>query len=442
MSKCYRVIFETYDKSYPEKVLSKKEIINDELKKPSNCLDFGMGFTNQLAAVEGIQDAVLLEKIRLLQANQNACPECENKMSKFGSHTSSFHDVLTDHRVEIPRMKCLQCKYETPSTVRTIINDRLSGDLKKIQATLGASHSYRESENIIELFANQRRRINNHSRIKKVVESVGECVSKINDEEKEMLASMDAEELVLNVDGGHVKTIEDQRSFEAMVSVVYKPESVESNKKGTRNFITSKNCAASIKDDDQAHIISSTIIASLKQGLSSTTHVTALCDGARNCWNVAEALEPLCASITYILDWFHLATKFQNIALPKDLKEKLMRIKWHLWRGDTDNAMVKLDALLELTTEENHQERIQKLKKYIDNNKEKIVDYSQREADGLVFTSNLAESTVESLINQRCKGRQHMRWSRDGLNPVLQLRASIHSNDWDNKWKTAVLNAA
>jgi hypothetical protein len=35
-----------------------------------------------------------------------------------------------------------------------------------------------------------------------------------------------------------------------------------------------------------------------------------------------------------------------------------------------------------------------------------------------------------------------MRWSRDGLNPVLQLRASIHSNDWDNKWKTAVLNAA
>ena len=131
MSKCYRVIFETYDKSCPEKVLSKKEIIEDELKKPSNCLDFGMGFTNQLAAVKGIQDAVLLEKIRLLQENQNTCPECENKMSKFGSHTSSFHDVLTDHRVEIPRMKCLQCKYETPSTVRTIINDRLSGGLKK-----------------------------------------------------------------------------------------------------------------------------------------------------------------------------------------------------------------------------------------------------------------------------------------------------------------------
>ena len=59
----------------------------------------------------------------------------------------------------------------------------------------------------------------------------------------------------------------------------------------------------------------------------------------------------------------------------------------------------------------------------------------------VVFTSNLAESTVESLINQRCKGQQHMRWSRDGLDPLLQLRAAIGSNDWDKTWKTAVMNA-
>ena len=73
---------------------------------------------------------------------------------------------------------------------------------------------------------------------------------------------------------------------------------------------------------------------------------------------------------------------------------------------------------------------------------DKIVDYRARQKMGLVFTSNMAESTVESLINQRCKGQQHMRWSREGLNPVLQLRAAIQSNDWKNKWQTAVLNAA
>ena len=69
------------------------------------------------------------------------------------------------------------------------------------------------------------------------------------------------------------------------------------------------------------------------------------------------------------------------------------------------------------------------------------VDYRERQNKGLIFTSNLAESTVESLINQRCKGQQHMRWSREGLDPLLQLRAAIGSNDWDKIWKTAVMNA-
>ena len=74
-------------------------------------------------------------------------------------------------------------------------------------------------------------------------------------------------------------------------------------------------------------------------------------------------------------------------------------------------------------------------------NAAKIIDYRELQKNGLVFTSNLAESTVESLINQRCKGQQHMRWSREGLDPLLQLRAAIGSNDWDKIWKTAVMNA-
>ena len=76
------------------------------------------------------------------------------------------------------------------------------------------------------------------------------------------------------------------------------------------------------------------------------------------------------------------------------------------------------------------------------NNTERIVDYRLRKQQKLVFTSNLAESTVESLINRRCKGHQHMRWSREGLNPILQLRAAINSKSyWTNKWQTSVINS-
>lgn len=47
---------------------------------------------------------------------------------------------------------------------------------------------------------------------------------------------------------------------------------------------------------------------------------------------------------------------------------------------------------------------------------------------------NLAESTVNTLINQRQKGKQKMQWSRDGAHNILQIRASIHSNSWENEW--------
>ena len=79
---------------------------------------------------------------------------------------------------------------------------------------------------------------------------------------------------------------------------------------------------------------------------------------------------------------------------------------------------------------------------YILNNSDKIVNYKARKKSGLVFTRNLAESTVESLINRRCKGQRHMRWPRDGLNPILQLREAINSKSgWTNKWRTAIINA-
>ena len=70
-----------------------------------------------------------------------------------------------------------------------------------------------------------------------------------------------------------------------------------------------------------------------------------------------------------------------------------------------------------------------------------IVDYDWRKNNNLAFTSNMAESTVESLINQRCKGHQHMRWTRDGVHKLLQIRSYITSNDWGYGWLDKIMGA-
>lgn len=445
MAKYYRVIFQTYDDSNPGKPLSEVCVMESDIKSPTNCLDFSMGMKNQIKLIQGVQDNVLNEKLKTLSEERvNMCINCSDKLVKCGKEQSTFHDVFTDHTVSFQRFRCMKCHYETPYTVRQLLGTIQSGELQRIQAELGAKHTFRESEQLLEMFSGTDRYINNHDRIKQVSESVGNALSRIIAEENEIAVIEEVDELVLNVDGGHIKTTEDgQRSMEAMTSVIYSPSAIQANSKDTRNYLSSKNCAASVSDDSQKEVICGTIIAALKQGLGKITHVTALCDGAANCWNVVEAIRPLCGSMTCILDWFHLAMKLENISLPEKLKEKLLNIKWYLWRGDVDTALTKLEQLTTDAKDEKHIERINKFYTYIKNNKDKIVNYCEREKNGLVFTSNLAESTVESLINRRCKGKRHMRWSREGLNPLLQIRAALHSKgEWINKWQTAVLNAA
>ena len=48
-----------------------------------------------------------------------------------------------------------------------------------------------------------------------------------------------------------------------------------------------------------------------------------------------------------------------------------------------------------------NREKFGKMITYITNNRDKIVDYSDRKLKGLTFTSNMAECTVESLIKNK-----------------------------------------
>jgi hypothetical protein len=114
---CYRITFETYNKDCPNEAISKKEIISDVIYKPTNCLDFSMGLTNQINLIQGVQDNLLTEKVKLANVGNEDCSHCVKKLHKYGSHTSWFHDVLTDHQVKIPRLLRTTQKFKTAYNV-------------------------------------------------------------------------------------------------------------------------------------------------------------------------------------------------------------------------------------------------------------------------------------------------------------------------------------
>ena len=179
--------------------------------------------------------------------------------------------------------------------------------------------------------------------------------------------------------------------------------------------------------------------ACITEGMGKETEVTCLADGADNCKSIAYSLAGDCKNMTYILDWFHIAMKFQNISIPEIGKELLQSTKWNLWHGNCDKALECLKELMKIETIAADKPlfvKLSKLSTYISNNMDGIVNYGERKNKGLVFTSNLAESTVNTLINERQKGKQKMLWSREGAHNVLQIRAAQRSESWDKDWKS------
>ena len=250
-----------------------------------------------------------------------------------------------------------------------------------------------------------------------------------------------AQELIVQIDGGHIPTKEKgKRSFEALSGVVYRPSSIDVIDQHHRR-ISDKSCVISALDDDLHTIKTYLYHAALKQGLYEETHLTALADGAKNCWSSVSVLKPHCKSLETILDWFHIGKKFQNVinALDESLSESLEKAKWSLWHGDAEKALSKIALIRDNIRDDSKISKLNGLSDYLTNNLEHLVNYEERKNAKQVFTSQTAESHIDTLINERHKRKQKMQWTREGAHNVMQIRASMESNEWDEEWLDIVM---
>jgi hypothetical protein len=356
------------------------------------------------------------------------------------------------------KWRCSQssCKWTNHSNIEKQISGKIHLDLIKVQAEYGANNSYRKSSKNLECITGKRS-VNNHMRIRKSTCDTGEILSGYHAEltertikkqqNKEVKKSqckqqniLAANELCAVVDGGHVHDADNPgHNFEAMMGKIFAPINVIRIDK-THSKITKKHCAGSGKYDKQKTMKEQMAIAAIKEGIDKNkTRVVALADGAKNCWNILESLKPLCFIIIYILDWFHIGKYIQNIktSMPGN-SDKVAEIKSLLWHGNSSEALLKIKSLSSSLTNEKEKQTIDKFHEYIFSNKEHIVNYSERKKKMLPYTSHVAESTVEHMLNERCKRKQKMQWSREGLHSVIQIRASQASNEWINDWETII----
>lgn len=422
------------------KIVESSQVIEKEITQVSSIAELGFRHREQIDILQAVQDGLLRAQSCYLRENIKTCSKCGAKLHNAGHTKSNLHSVFTDHKVSIQRQRCAKCGWTSVPSVRSLFSTEVHPDLAKMHSESACTHTYRQAVDDLNRYSYYPRKVNNHEHLYRTVEQIGGYIAEHADTTiPDDIAP--AAELICQVDGGHLKAKDrDKRSFEAITSVLYNPINIEypeiKRRESTpedapiRGMIKSKHCAASALDDNGKVINAQTLVAAKKQGLTKDTKLTALCDGAENCWRVVDHLAAHCSTVTRILDWFHIAMKFKNISLPNYLSKKLVRIKWCLWHYKVEDALNRFNGIIEKTRKKTMKDRLVKLRNYLINNKNYLCHYADRHKNKKLISSSLAESTVETLINQRCKGKQHMKWTRRGAHVLLQLRAACASNDW------------
>ena len=417
-----------------------------DVKAPKSILELGLRHEEQISLLKKVQNSILAAQSKLIDPGHNVCPKCGHKLKKKGFTQSNFHSVFSDHKVGIQKHQCLnpECDWQSAPTTTSFFGTSIHPDLAKLQCEQGALYSYREAQTNLDKLTVHHRRVNNHSQVKRMTDKVGEVLAEENLKPPTPKdCAPPATELIVQVDGGHIPIKEkNKRSFEALSAVVYRPESLRKIDKN-HGEITNKSCALSAQADELATIKLYLLNAAHKQGLVEDTNVTALADGANNCWSVISSLSSHCNQITCILDWFHIGKKFQNVrsAVEEAFKDSLEGVKWNLWHGNSEKALKKLEILMKNITDPKKRSKLKDLYDYLERNKDYLVNYKERDKQNKTYTSQVAESHIESLINSRHKKSGKMQWTREGAHKVLQIRGAIASKEWNDRWQTAVLSA-
>jgi hypothetical protein len=417
-----------------------------DVKAPESILELGLRHEEQIALLQKVQNSVLAAQSNLIDTGYDVCPKCGHKLNKMGYAKSNFHAVFTDHKVGIQKHKCRnpECDWQSTPTTTSVFGTSIHPDLAKLQCEQGALYSYRAAQNNLEKLSVHRRPVNNHNNVKLITTQVGAVISQENLKSPAAgECAPPATEVIVQVDGGHIPIKDqDKRSFEALSGVVYRPQSIRTIDSHHRE-IESKSCALSAQEDDLFTMKTYLLNAALKQGMKRNTVVTALADGALNCWSVILSLAPHCKQLICILDWFHIAKQFQNVrnAVEEAYTETLERVKWTLWHGKPQQALHKLKILIKNVTDLKKRQKLEDLSEYLHQNQAYLVNYQARDGEGQTYTSQVAESQIESIINARHKKSGKMQWTREGAHNVLQIRGKIASKEWCNQWQEPIFSA-
>lgn len=195
-----------------------------------------------------------------------------------------------------------------------------------------------------------------------------------------------------------------------------------------RNFVS--------KSDYVVHLGEAEIFLEQLRQLSESykySKLVFICDGAKWIWNWVEDCFP---NAIKILDYFHAAEHLGEYAR-NSISGEALRKDWLMLQKDrllANNVAEIIDELESeiLINDQNHpkanMETMKKLSTYLKENSTRM-QYGSYKKQGLEIGSGAIESAHRVIIQQRAK-LSGQRWSIEGAQSILSLRAAYHAGRW------------
>jgi hypothetical protein len=166
-----------------------------------------------------------------------------------------------------------------------------------------------------------------------------------------------------------------------------------------------------------------------------------LCDGNDTIWRQAETREEFSDAIL-ALDFYHAAQNLMHAAKAifgegesaNAWHKKVRRRLLTSWDGAGSAIRSMRRYLTEKTLPEGRRATLERVIGYFKKHRNKM-RYAEWLAQGLPIGSGPVEAAAKDIVQARLK-RSGMRWSTQGGQSILELRAHLKSGRWDVMWST------
>lgn len=387
-----------------------------------------------------LQEAIVQDQVGEAIEARRKCDGCAKQRAIHDDRGRILDTLFGRIQVKWPRLRRCLCqpawtaKSGPQSPLAGLFSDRATPELRRLQAQLGARHSFREAARLIEMFlpCSDQSNTTVRNRLGRVADELGHEEASQGD--ADTIAPRSS--LTVFLDGAHIRCRPEyqKRRLDVVVG------KVESPSMGRRFGLVQQ--AASSPEKQLRHDL-------IAQGWDGQSKVTVISDGEPALPNLVR--RAVRGPVTHILDWWHISMRVKHIenavrgvlqskefsGVPLLFERPADTLRRYIWHGKVMTAATIL-KVLQIDCDRLHAEprelreaakrvkaRCQDLYSYLANNFDALVDYGHRHPSELAVSSSRAEGCVDDVGNTRMGKRRRIRWSPQGAHRVAVTRAAV-----------------